>query len=172
MESEIKYFNVPIQMLKGVLTGEKNSETIFLQEIVYYSLYEFALRLPYSDTDEFDNKMTTQIQAAANFLNVDMDIDTTIREGERLYQMYGKHGAFCNINTSILWDYHDNPKTGHQRALFCAFCATKSILGKGRYKRTNKGLILARMFGYNNYTEFETDASIISIEAMAKRNKY
>ena len=166
METEIKYFNIPIPLLRGLLTGEKRIKD-FIQESVNYSLYDYAMRLP--ETDEDGTNMATQIKAAANFLNVRLgNINHVISAGENLYRLYGNNGAFAGVRTSIVWDYNENQKSEHQIALFCAYCATKSILGKGKFKRTGKQHIIARMFGYNTYTEFVNDHPITTAKNISK----
>jgi hypothetical protein len=170
MVSSTKYFNVPIPLLKGVLTGEKEIGD-FTQEVVRYSLYRHAKHLPYSDDPNAvePNKISTQIKAAASFLNVNIgNIDRSISEGRDLFSQHGDKGTFCGINATILWDYNDNPKTERQIAQLCAFCATKSIIGKAAYKRTNKKLIVARMFGYSTFADFEKDAPALTARNISK----
>lgn len=161
MASQTKYFTVPIRLLRGLISGEKDIEDC-MNDIIRYSTYCHAIRLPYSIDDEDEgieaNKMETQIKAGASFLNVRLGhIPTAIREGKRLYDEYYKQGPYCGVNTEIIWDYRDNPKTPYQIAVFCAFCATRSIIGKGKYKKTNRGLIAARMFGYTSTAEMSND---------------
>ena len=157
MANNVKYFTVPIGLLRGLISGRKDIKD-FVQDVVRYSLYYHAVHLPYSHDDEDEgieaNKMTTQIKAAADFLNVRIgNIQVCLDEGERLYNEYHKQGNYCGINTRIIWDYHNNPKTLYQIAVFCTFCATRSIIGKGEYKNTNRDMITARMFGYSNKAE-------------------
>jgi hypothetical protein len=93
------YFNVPIQLLRGVLTGEKTVND-FTQSVVRYSLYRFAKHLPFSEDGEFggENDISTQIKAAASFLNVKMgDINHNIREGEKLFKQYGNKERFAGL---------------------------------------------------------------------------
>ena len=167
------YFNVPIQLLRGVLTGEKTVNE-FTQSVVRYSLYRHAIHLPYSEDGEFgeENDISTQLKAAANFLNVKMgDINHIIREGGTMAEQYDNKVAYCGLNTDILWNYDKNPKTERQIAQLCAFCATKSILGKADYKRTNKGLIIARMFGYSTVADFEKDAPVLTAKNISKETR-
>lgn len=173
MSTQTKYFNMPIPLLKGVLTGEKEIGD-FTQEVVKYSLYRHAKHLPYSDDPNAaePNKMSTQVKAAANFLNVSIgSIDRIICEGGELFSQYGDKGPFCGINTAILWDYNNNPKTERQIAQLCAFCASKSIIGKAAHKRTNKKLIIARMFGYSTFADFEKDAPVLTAQNISKETR-
>ena len=147
-----------------------------MSEIIDYSIYCHAVRLPYSSDDEDEgivaNKMETQIKAGAHFLNVKLgSVQACLREGELLYNKYHKQGSYCGVNTQIIWDYYKNPKTPYQTALFCAFCATRSIIGKAAYKRTNKKLIIARMFGYSTFNDFEKDAPIMNVRNISKEEK-
>ena len=89
MANNVKYFTVPIGLLRGLISGRKDIKD-FVQDVVRYSLYYHAVHLPYSHDDEDEgieaNKMTTQIKAAADFLNVRIgNIQVCLDEGERLY---------------------------------------------------------------------------------------
>lgn len=168
--SDTKYFTVPIALLQGLISGERNVKDC-MQDIVRYSMYFHAINLPYSDDSETGeaNKMDTQIKAAANFLNVKIgDLNTSLTEGKRLYEKYHKKGSCCGVNTEIVWDYNNNPKTDYQIALFCAFCATRSIIGDGGYKKTNRDLIAARMFGYTNKEEMLKNTPNITVNNISK----
>lgn len=56
-------------------------------------------------------------------------------------------------------------------ACFCAFCAIKSILGDNVYVKTNKSLIVARMFGRVDVKSEETKEKVFSASA-ARRYIY
>ena len=162
MATQSKYFTVPIPLIRGILTGEKDLKES-IQEIVNYSLYSHTKYLPYGIEDEDDeesaNSPITQIKSSASFLNVKLgNAEHTIKKGSILFDKFYKQSSYCGIRTDIIWDYSNNPKTERQIAQFCAFCATRSILGKGSHKKTNTKLIIARMFGYNTIDEFNTDA--------------
>ena len=176
MEIQTKYFVVPIPLIKGILTGEKGIKEC-IQEIVAYSLYSHTKYLPFGIEDEDDekdaNNPTTQIKSSAKFLNVKLgSAEQTIRNGDILFKkFYGKY-SYCGIRTNTIWDYDSTSKTERQIAQFCAFCATRSILGKGRYKKTNTKLIIARMFGYNTIDEFNADTpKIVKNISKAERER-
>ena len=171
--SDTKYFTVPIALLQGLISGERNVKDC-MQDIVRYSMYFHAINLPYSDDSETGeaNKMDTQIKAAAGFLNVNIgNVNTSLTQGKRLYEKYHKQGSRCGINTEIVWDYTNNPKTDYQIALFCAFCATRSIIGKGRYKKTNRDMIMSRMFGYNNKEELLENTQKLTTRKISKEKQ-
>lgn len=172
MASNTKYFNVPIPLMRGVLTGEKSVQE-FTQSVVRYSMYQYTKYLPHTDGDDdnYPNEISTQIKAAANFLNVEIgNLDRSINEGKALFEQYDGKGVFCGLNTAILWDYDHNSdtKTERQIAQLCAFCATRSIIGKAEYKRTNRKLIIARMFGYSTFAEFERDVPVLTAKNISK----
>ena len=169
MDSETRYFSVPIRLLQGLISGKKPIQE-FGHDVVHYSLYYHAKHSFYGDEGEGGgyNSIETQIKAAADFLHVKIgSIDNVIRNGEHLYNQYQKEN-YCGINTNIIWDYNNNNKTNYQIALLCAFCATRSIIGKGEYKKTNINMIVARMFGYNNYYEMVDDKPNITAKNVNK----
>jgi hypothetical protein len=169
MDSGTRYFSVPIRLLRGVISREKPIQE-FGRDVVNYSLYYHAKHSFYGDEGEGGgyNSIETQIKAAADFLHVEIrNINNSISKGEQLYNQYQKEN-YCGINTNIIWDYINNPKTDYQIALLCAFCATRSIIGKGDYKKTNINMIVARMFGYNNYSELVADTPKITAKNIKK----
>ena len=66
MKENTKYFTVPIGMLKGLISGERDMMEC-ASDIIDYSLYYHAVRLPF--TSEC-NEITTQLKASAEFFNV------------------------------------------------------------------------------------------------------
>lgn len=166
MEGNTKYFTVPIGMLKGLISGERDMMEC-ASDIVRYSLYYHAVRLPFMAEG---NEITTQLKAAAKFLNVRIgSIEEALRVGKALYEKYHRKGAYCGVNTEIVWQYYNGPKTPYQIAQFCAFCATRSIIGKGEYKKTNRNLIAARMFGYTNKEEMQNNTPDLTVKNISKK---
>ncbi|MDR0694141.1 MAG: hypothetical protein LBF81_02440, partial [Prevotellaceae bacterium] len=165
-----RYFSVPVRLLRGLISGEKPIKE-FTSDVVDYSLYYHAKHSLYGEKGEKGgyNSIETQMRAAGKFLHVKIgNIDTVIHNGEGLYNQYQKEN-YCGINTNIIWDYKEHNKTDYQIALFCAFCATRSIIGKSEYKKTNIKMIVARMFGYNNYSEMVADTPNITAKNVNKR---
>lgn len=155
MTGDKKFFTVPIGLLRGLLIGEKTPKDC-VQAFVDYSLYRLAVSSP----QEYENDMIKQLKAAANYLNVRLSNYKMLNtNGECLYRIY-TNKPFCLISTTLAWDYNDNSdrKTPHEIALFCAYCATLSIIGTSEYKKTPKSLIVARMFGYDTIAEYEKAA--------------
>ena len=153
--SETKYFTVPIPMLQGMLTGQKSIKDVMV-DVMDYSIYYHAKHSVYGENGEMGgyNSMRTQVKAASNFLNIQTYLERTLSNGEKLYKGF-QNKPYSSIAAQIMWDYYNNAKTSHQVALFCAFCAVRSIIGKAEYRKTNKGLILARMFSYNDAKDFK-----------------
>lgn len=169
--SDVKYFIVPISLLRGLISAEKGIKE-FVQEVVKYSLYYHAIHSPYGEEGEYGgyNTIETQIKAAAYFLNVKIGgINNTIEKGKLLYDKFYEKDVFCMINTEVLWKYHNEIKTAYQIALFCGFCATRSIIGDSQCKKTNKGMIIARMFGYKNQAELIANTPKVTAKNISKK---
>ena len=150
--SDKKFFTVPIGLLRGLLIGEKTPNNC-VQQFVDYSLYRHAASLPYSD----ENDMISQLKSAADYLNVKVsDYNHVNTNGGALYKVY-RNRPFCLISTTLAWDYNDNSdkKTSYEIALFCAYCATLSIIGTSEYKKVPKSLIVARMFGFDTISAYD-----------------
>ncbi len=54
------------------------------------------------------------------------------------------------FNIKVLFDYRDNEKDEFEVVQLLAYSAINSILGKKKYVKTNKQMILARMLGFSN----------------------
>lgn len=154
--SETKYFTVPIPMLQGLLAGQKTIKNVMVN-VMDYSIYYHAKHSVYGENGEMGgyNSMETQLKAASDFLNIQTYLQRTLSNGKELYEGL-QNKPYCSIAAQIMWDYYNNPKTDYQLALLCAFCAVRSIIGKAEYRKTNKGLIIARMFGYNDAAAFKS----------------
>ncbi len=60
----------------------------------------------------------------------------------------GAGKPYAMVTTSVIFDYYKNEKSEFDLMQFAAHAALVSIIGEKPYCKTNKGMILARMFGY------------------------
>jgi len=65
---EVKYFTVPIAMLRGVLSRGKDIR-YFMQDVVRYSIYYHAVSLENIEK-EWEQNFESQMKSSAKFLNV------------------------------------------------------------------------------------------------------
>jgi hypothetical protein len=88
-----------------------------------------------------------------------------MQKAKEIHDSVKKGTPFASVRLKMLWDYYDNPKKETDIAYFCAFCAIKSILGDKGYIKTNKSLIIARMFGLVDIKSEKAQEKIFSASA-------
>lgn len=147
--------NFPITILQGPF--KDISETI--SNILRYGTYKHSLGL------EFGNE-SQRMKEAADFFCINFgNLESAIIDGKKIHNSVKKGTPFASVRLKMLWDYHDNPKKEADIVYFCAFCAIKSILGDKGYIKTNKSLIIARMFGLVDAKSEESQEKVFSASA-------
>ena len=132
--------NFPITILQGAF----NDIPATISNILRYGTYKHSLGLEYGNESR-------RMKEAADFFRIDFgDLESAIIDGKKICDSVKKGTPFASVRLKMLWDYHDNPKKEADIACFCAFCGIKSILGNKEYVKTNKSLVIARMFGLVN----------------------
>ncbi|MCD7971820.1 MAG: hypothetical protein LUG18_04015 [Candidatus Azobacteroides sp.] len=146
--SDSKFLTFPIEFMEGAFSDiQKICNNIF-----DYAIYVHSLKYE----KECDSDMEA-MQKAAEFYEIELgNVRYSLNNGYTLYEEFGTKIAKASISKDIVFDYYKNKKTEFEIASFCGFCATKSILGSKTYCKTNKFLIHARMFGYNNYAALKS----------------
>jgi len=135
MGNETKYFTFPIILLEGAYSDIQK----VCSNIICYSIYF------YSKSFEGESEIE-KMEKAAKALNVTMgSTKESLRIAKELDRMNCK--TMTSINTSIVWDFRDNYKSQFEIAVFTAFCAIRSIIGKKSYCKTTNLFWLSRMAG-------------------------
>jgi hypothetical protein len=129
-ESELFYdetFHPPQNLVEEVLRLFKESHELQLLAIKYF-----------------------QLHLALEFLEMKGSIDSIVKNGERISSNVNEKEPFVMAKTNLIVEFRDKDKSEQQLLLFASYCAIKSILGKKDIVKTNKALILSRMFGYRS----------------------
>jgi|GEM_PF-865988 len=138
-KDSVIYVNFPISLLRDAFKNITGTvDTIF-----GYAVYKHSKTLEYGDE-------LARMKAAADFFNISFgNINREIKSAKDLQTnpLYDLKTPNASINISILWDFYKNKKTEFEIACLCAFCAIRSVLGSKEYVKSNKGMIIARMFG-------------------------
>ena len=149
--SDKKFLTFPIEFLEGAFVDIIK----ICNNIFDYSIYVHSLKYE----KECDSEIEA-IEKAAKFYDIELgNVRTTYNNGYSLYEEFGTKVAKSNIDKDIIFDYYRNKKTEFEIAAFCAYCATKSILGTKTFCKTNKFLIHARMFGHNSVSTMRNNQS-------------
>lgn len=147
--------NFPITILQGAFKDIKTT----VDRIMDYATYKHSLKL------EFGNE-SQRMKEAANFFNIKFgDIDRAMQNAKEIHNSVKKGTPFASVRLKMLWDYYDSPQKETDIAYFCAFCAIRSILGNKEYIKTNKSLVIARMFGLIDTKSEETQEKVFSASA-------
>jgi hypothetical protein len=84
-------------------------------------------------------------------------IDLILKNGERISSNVNEKEPFVMAKTKLILEFRDKDKSEQQLLLFASYCAIKSILGTKDIVKTNKALILSRMFGYRSTKDLPTN---------------
>ena len=136
-KTEDRYYNAPIEILKGFLDNPND----VLQRIKHYGMYDYSRKR--SDTP--DEWRTT---SSGNFYE-DMRYNSEDhRMGKNLAEMYLNSKVFFGLNREIYEDFYRNQeKEEFDYVCLLAFLAIKSIINTDSYKRMTKLYVLSRMSG-------------------------
>jgi hypothetical protein len=136
-DANIKYFNVPVQLLSGFLIDTRRT----LNNIFNYAIYDWSLKFD-SGTD------IKRIQKACKYFNVTPgDAEETLNNGRTLYNSIPAGSPKVGINLEIYWDYYENYKTDFEKAVFLGFHALKSIVQNKAYCKITNKYLWSRMDG-------------------------
>ena len=142
-ENNYKYCNFPVSLLRYAFTDIENT----ISRIFRYSVYKHTKNLEHGTELE-------KMLAAADFFNIqfgnnndDESLRSAIKAAKEVISEYDLSAPNVSVKIKVLWDFRRHQKSEFEIACFCAFCAIKSILGNKPYAKTNKSLIIARMFG-------------------------
>lgn len=155
MDKKAEYMNFPITILQEAFKDISGT----IDSIMGYATYKHSLGL------EFGNE-SQRMKEAAHFFNITFgNIERAIQKAKKIHNSVKKGTPFASVRLKMLWDYYNNPKKEADIAYFCAFCAIKSMLGDKGYIKTNKSLIIARMFGLVDVKSEEAQEKVFSASA-------
>lgn len=88
-------------------------------------------------------------------------------------KVIAKNEPYCMINRNLVFEFRDKEKTESEIAQLAMFIAMRSILGQKLHCKTNKQLIVSRMFGYKDAKHAGTCMNIAIREFIRKYlNRY
>lgn len=148
MPSKERYWNVPITLMRNATKGNDYFKTS-LSNIIFYAIYDKYKDLEYGDDED-------KMQYTLKYLGItSKDWEIALERAEKVYFSVPDKTAKFGIKSSKVFEFRDDYKTDFEVAVFCAFCAVKSILGKKSYVRISNNFLLARMAGFNSTEELE-----------------
>lgn len=161
-----RYFNFPIQLLKGFMIDDNKA----LNDICNYAIYENSLKLILGES-ELEN-----MKDSAKFFNLTLgSVKQSLENGKSLYNNVPQISPKVGLNLSIFWDFIKNDKSEFDRICLLGFLAIKSILQKNTYCKIDNKFWLSRMDGnsksVNDYGELSTPIKQFANEYQTKKIK-
>ena len=165
MEKKSTYVNFPVTLLRNTFNDLRGT----INTIFHYVVYKHAQKDKKSD-------IIKRIKKSTEFFELHFDnMDLLIEEAEMILagKKYDLNVGYVNLDIDILWDHYNNGKSEFDIACFCAYCAIKSIIGNKEYVKTNKSMIVSRMFGDSKSGNAKENHEMFSSlsEAVAYVNK-
>ena len=140
--SETRFMTFPVALLKDAFTDIKK----VCNNAMKYAIYSKAQSVGVAESFKF---FGVSYAKAENY-------ESAYQSGKVLYDSFeGSASPMVSVNKDILFQFIQQPKTEFEIAVFCAFCAVRSIIGKKQYAKTNNNFVLARLLGYRSFDEFE-----------------
>lgn len=126
---EPKYFNFPIQLLKGFLISPAEC----LDNISDYSLVRYAR----------DTSGATSVQAISDVcgeFDINPQVAVKVRQnGLKLLREIPERSPMVGLSLKLYWEYYENEKSEFEKVTLLAYLAMKSIVqNKAYYKLENK----------------------------------
>ena len=139
------YFNFPIPLLSGAFDNIKG----VTDNIMNYAVYRHSLKLHGKELKRMDD--------AASFFDITLgDTERSLQSGKKLHSKHSTQAPMASVSRDVVFNFYSEYKEEFEIACFCVFSAIKSILGNKEYCKTNKDLIISRMFGLSgNNTELK-----------------
>lgn len=135
-QGKYTYFNFPICLIDGIFADKRK----VLNDIFDYAVYAKAISLKYGNKRE-------KIKSAEKYFGVRCgDITLTISNGKKLWREISNTPK-TSIKKNLFFDYYENEKIEFELAVFCAYCAIRSILLFKPYCKITDNYMLARMAG-------------------------
>ena len=130
--SKERYFNVPIQLLEGLLI-DKNS---ILNNIIHYSVYEYCIT------------KDVKIHEAEDFFSIKLgNVDFAYNSGEDLWNSLPFGLPMVGINVAKLFEFLKENKSDFDLVCFLAYHALRSIIQQKAYCKIDNLYLLSRMDG-------------------------
>ncbi len=150
--SETRFMTFPVALLKDAFIDISK----VCNNAINYAIYSKALNCAiYAKSETID-----EIEEALTFYGLSLSKNGTFenqyKRGKVLYDSFdGSASPMVSVNKDILYHFREQPKTEFEIAVFCAFCAVRSIIGIDPYKKATNDFLIARMFGYRSVEEFK-----------------
>jgi len=149
----LQYLNFPVSFLKTV------DLTVVLEEALLFCSYETMKRVK-SDRAHFYDLIEMH-----GLVETELKYDL-YSKAKDLYDANVK-SVRCGVNHIAFINYLNTSNDNLLNIEFRAYCATKAIIGKKVYMKTNFKEIFSLMFGYKNYCDL-SEKTLLKISSFEK----
>jgi len=147
-EKKSDYANFPICLL-----AESDIKRV-VKNALDYACYWHSKSLNIG-TDKYSDSMKYFMFSK---INPEMVLESKTN-GQRMYELYN-HSNHAGVKVSTLWNYFFEEKSSDDIINLRAYCATKSIIGNEKFKKTNKEQIVSKMFGVEKTSQIVDGANL------------
>lgn len=115
-----------------------------------------------------------QIKKAFEKLGIEKGTyDHCLQVGKRIEKTIPEKEPFPQVNKSLIFEFRDNEKSEFDLIQFAAYISVRSIIGIKDHCKTNKQMIISRMFGYKSTKHLPDNMEPIIKELFQKySNRY
>lgn len=97
-----------------------------------------------------------QVKKSLEFYYIKGSIERVFNDAKTIEKIIPANEPYCMINKKHVFEFRDKDKSETEIAELAMFLSMRSILGQKTYCKTNKQLVVSRMFGYANAKQAES----------------
>ena len=137
-KDEKRFFNAPIQLLRGFMEDSKNClDNIFDYAICYHAENSLII-----------GDLSDKIKSSCKYFGVKTgNIQRTASNGTALINSIPANSPKFGISIEMYFEFYKNDKPPFEKACLLAFLALKSIVSTKPYSKITNGFLWARMDG-------------------------
>lgn len=153
MKKEVDFYNFPIELLRGVFSGETPKDE-FLMNILKFHIYGKYLEMPYA---EFDETAQQRFSRCAKFWECPLPneiVHSFFEDAETIYNSLAHSRVKTGISISIFWQFLKDYKTEMEWNCLLAILALKSLVMQRMYCKSTNNSFFARMNGFATINEY------------------
>ncbi|MBP7497442.1 MAG: hypothetical protein KA792_07245 [Bacteroidales bacterium] len=128
----------------------------------FYAKKEIEDLMNIFETDiEFKERATEyfKMREAYRFLKMTGNAESAIKRAKEIEKLIPENEPMPMVNVYLLFEFRDKNKSEYEIAQFAAYIGIKSIMGKRKTVKTNKEMIISRMFGFPSYNKININNS-------------
>jgi hypothetical protein len=148
-KDEVRYLLFPIELLQ-----ESDIKKV-CDKALDYGIYRKAL-----DFADESKVMPQHIEQSMKYFGLTGgNMANMAKSGKTLYDTFSTSNPMVSINKEKMMEYYKEEKATFEVLVFRAYCAIRSILGTKPYTKVTNEYLMARMYGFRNVADFQSNES-------------